>query len=266
MSDDARNKVVVIIEDDLDIRSLLEVILSQAGFDTESAGTGAEGIQTVRRANPDVIVLDIGLPDIDGFTVLRKIREFSQSFIVVLSAHDDEIDVLHGLSVGADGYITKPFRPRELRARIEALVRRSVTMPDLAGHESTSTVPVAAVDSTPQTPPQATQSREFAHNGLHVDIDVRAISVDGDEVTLTRSEFELLSRLVTAGRRVLSKGDLALALRADDDSSSDYVSHADRRTVEAHVGNLRRKLGDLAEVRRFIETVRGVGYRLTEPQ
>lgn len=266
MSDDAADKTVVIIEDDHDIRSLLVVIMAQAGFTTVTAATGVEGLRAVRAANPDVIILDIGLPDIDGFTVVRQVREFTRSLIVVLSARDDEVDVLHGLSVGADGYITKPFRPRELRARIEALVRRSASMPDRARPNSTPTVPVATVDSTSHTPPTAARAQAFAHNGLHVDIDVRSISVDGDTITLTRSEFELLSRLVTAGRRVLSKAELALALRTDNGTSSEYVSHADQRTVEAHVGNLRRKLGDLAEVRRFIETVRGVGYRLTEPQ
>ena len=117
-------RVAVVIEDDADIRNLLEAILGQAGFTCYTAGTGPEGIEAIRRHEPILTTLDISLPGIDGFEVARQIRGFSSTYIVMLSARDEEIDTLMGLDAGADDYLTKPFRPRELRARIEAMLRR----------------------------------------------------------------------------------------------------------------------------------------------
>ncbi|GAB2518595.1 response regulator transcription factor [Paramicrobacterium agarici] len=267
MNDEVTSNVVVIIEDDDDIRALVEVILTQAGFEVVPTATGIDGIDAVRRKDPDVVVLDVGLPDIDGFAVVRRLREFSQAYVVMLTAHSDEVNVLQGLSAGADTYLTKPFRPRELRARIDALMRRPLRVPRRSGdtHESAPSAAAAQSESLPRVATPNTP-RSFAHNGLHIDVDIRTTTVDGVDVALTRSEFDLLASLVEAGRRVRTKADLAIAMRARAGGGSDYVSDADRRTVEAHLGNLRRKLGDLPENCRFIETVRGVGYRLTEAQ
>ena len=117
-------RVAVVIEDDADIRNLLEAILGQAGFTCYTGGTGPEGIEAIRQYEPILTTLDISLPGIDGFEVARQIRSFSSTYIVMLSARDEEIDTLMGLDAGADDYLTKPFRPRELRARIEAMLRR----------------------------------------------------------------------------------------------------------------------------------------------
>src|SRR3954451_15724921 len=118
------DRVAVVIEDDADIRNLLEAILAQAGFTCHVAVDGASGIDAVREHQPILTTLDISLPGIDGFEVARRIRAFSSTYIVILSARDEEIDTLMGLDAGADDYLTKPFRPRELRARIEAMLRR----------------------------------------------------------------------------------------------------------------------------------------------
>src|SRR3954447_18246279 len=118
------DRVAVVIEDDADIRNLLEAILAQAGFTCHVADNGASGIDAVREHQPILTTLDISLPGIDGFEVARRIRAFSTTYIVMLSARDEEIDTLMGLDAGADDYLTKPFRPRELRARIEAMLRR----------------------------------------------------------------------------------------------------------------------------------------------
>ena len=121
---EAPRRIAVIIEDDADIRNLLEAILGQAGFDCYPRTTGVDGIAAIRTYDPILTTLDISLPGIDGFEVARQIRSFSSTYIIMLSARDEEIDTLMGLDAGADDYLTKPFRPRELRARIEAMLRR----------------------------------------------------------------------------------------------------------------------------------------------
>jgi len=117
-------RMAVVIEDDADIRHLLETVLTQGGFRVITAGNGLEGLEAIRRHSPVVTTLDVNMPGMDGFETLRRIREFSETYVVMLTALDEEVDTLHGLEGGADDYITKPFRPRELRARIEALLRR----------------------------------------------------------------------------------------------------------------------------------------------
>ena len=118
-------RIAVVIEDDADIRNLLDAILGQAGFTCHTAATGTEGLEAIREHDPILTTLDISLPGIDGFEVARQIRSFSSTYIIMLSARDEEIDTLMGLDSGADDYLTKPFRPRELRARIEAMLRRN---------------------------------------------------------------------------------------------------------------------------------------------
>ena len=134
-------RVAVVIEDDADIRNLLEAILAQAGFSCYTAADGVEGIAAVRAHKPILTTLDISLPGIDGFEVARRIRAFSMTYIVMLSARDEEIDTLMGLDAGADDYLTKPFRPRELRARIEAMLRRY--------HQAQDVVAAPAIEGTP---------------------------------------------------------------------------------------------------------------------
>ncbi len=116
--------VAVVVEDDADVRNLVEAVLSQAGFEVHSAADGREGVDVIRRLEADVVTLDVGLPDIDGFEVLRRIRQFSDAYVVMLTARTDELDTLTALHTGADDFMTKPFRPRELRARVAAMMRR----------------------------------------------------------------------------------------------------------------------------------------------
>ncbi len=121
---DARARTAVIVEDDPDIRDLLDTVLTQAGFTVQTAATGHDGVEAVRRTDPLVTTLDVSLPDIDGFEVCRRIRAVSDTYVVMLTARAEEVDALTGMDAGADDYLTKPFRPRELRARIEALVTK----------------------------------------------------------------------------------------------------------------------------------------------
>jgi DNA-binding response OmpR family regulator len=272
-------RVAVVIEDDADIRNLLEAILAQAGFTCYTTGAGLEGIAAIRQYDPILTTLDISLPGIDGFEVTRQIRSFSNTYIIVLSARNEEIDTLMGLDAGADDYLTKPFRPRELRARIEAMLRRfHLGGPVQEGPERPQVeAPPPVRTPVPERPPiLANNSHDneddgdgesgwLSHNGLRINADMWLCDLDGAPVELTRSEFDLLLAIMQGNRRVISKDSLALELRGDY-ASSGYVSDSDRRAVEVHMANLRRKLNDPVGSPRYIETVRGVGYRLAEPQ
>jgi DNA-binding response OmpR family regulator len=271
-------RVAVVIEDDADIRNLLEAILAQAGFTCYTAGAGLEGIAAIRQYDPILTTLDISLPGIDGFEVTRQIRSFSNTYIIAISARTEEIDTLMGLDAGADDYLTKPFRPRELRARVEAMLRRF----HLGGPTQSTAERAPAEPPPPARTPvperQTTVAEEseendedgdesgwLSHNGLRINADMWLCDLDGAPVELTRSEFDLLLAIMQGNRRVISKDSLALELRGDY-ASSGYVSDSDRRAVEVHMANLRRKLNDPVGSPRYIETVRGVGYRLAEPQ
>ena len=239
-------RCAVIIEDDPEIADLLAVVLAQAGFQTHVAADGLQGLELVREYEPMLTTLDVNLPGIDGFEVARRVRSFSSTYVIMLSARRDEIDTLTGLNAGADDYIAKPFRPRELRARVEAMIRR------LEGPQRTAD-PVA---------PAGTADDWLSHNGLRLNLSMHLVELDGSPVDLTRTEFDLLSALMEGNRRVISKDQLATFTRTDPNV---YVLDADRRSIESHMANLRRKLADSVTQPRFIETVRGVGYRLTKP-
>ncbi|KQZ84617.1 two-component system response regulator [Microbacterium sp. Root166] len=244
--DEAR--VAVVIEDEEDIRSLLSAVLSQAGFDVHGASNGQDGIELVREHQPLVTTLDVNMPGMDGFETAKRIRSVSTTYIVMLSARTEEIDALQGLEAGADDYVAKPFRPRELRARIDAMLRRP-------RHHVTAVAPAA----------EASEPSEawLEHQGLRLNPEMRIVTVDGEDLDLTRSEFDILADLLAAGRRVRGKSDLALMLRGEQFTGVEFVSDSDARAIEVHVANLRRKLGESPASPRWIETVRGVGYRLT---
>lgn len=252
--------VAVIIEDDADVRSLLDEVFRAAGFRTVLAGSGLEGLAAVEEHRPVITTLDINLPGIDGFEVARRIRGVSSTFIIMLSALSDESDVVLGLTSGADEYLVKPFRPRELRARIEALLRRphGVDPRNAPG-------PRAVVDALPAVTTDATVAtwRGRVHRDLSLDLDTRVVLVAQTRIDLTPTEFELLAMLLAAERRVCSKAELALGLRGIPAGQPGHVSEPDKRAIETHIANLRRKLGDSSSEPRYIETVRGVGYRLT---
>ncbi|WP_182478504.1 response regulator transcription factor [Clavibacter phaseoli] len=282
-------RVALVIEDDGDIRQLLEVVLRQGGFEVHSAGTATDGVRLAEEVSPDVITLDVGLPDFDGFEAARRIRLVSDAYIVMLTAQGEEVDTLLGLEAGADDYIVKPFRPRELRARISAMMRRP-----RGGGETTAT-PAAGVPAAPDAPApgaaadadEPVQPAAFAtttvvapamptetaptdddvlrHNGLELDEGTRHVTVDGEPVDLTRTEFDLLASILASGGRVRTKGDLVRDIRSGSYAVSSSTE-PEERAVEVHLGNLRRKLHDDPREARWIQTVRGVGYRLAPPR
>ncbi|MCU1481127.1 MAG: two-component system response regulator [Subtercola sp.] len=284
-------QIAVIIEDSPDISGLIDTVLSAAGFRTVVTTNGLDGIDAVREHSPVITTLDVNMPGIDGFETARRIRSFSDTYLIMLTARDDEIDTLQGLEAGADDYLVKPFRPRELRARIAAMQRRPRTMvnpgeqrasPDVTstgtttGTSSDTTSTGTGTSSSPGSttgtgePATGTSGRAsypsddgwVGYNGLYLNEEMRLAEKDGIQLELTRSEFSLLVALVNSGRRVRSKTDLALLLRGESASPSPYVSESDKRAIEVHIVNLRRKLGDGLPDPRFIETVRGIGYRM----
>lgn len=250
-------RVAVIIEDDKDIRDLIQVILQQAGFLVHMKSTGEAGVDAVRQFSPSIVTLDLGLPDIDGYEVARRIRQFSDSYIIMLTARAEELDTLMGLEAGADDYLTKPFRPRELRARVAAMMRRprGVTSDSVAAGQAG-----AGQAGTTGPVPVAGSNRE--HNGLVLSSSTRTASIAGEELELTRTEFDLMHALLESGQTVRTKADLVRWLRAEEYDTGAYVSDADERAIEVHIGNLRRKLGDNSRAPRWLRTVRGVGYCL----
>ena len=266
----APERNAVIIDDDADVRNLLAAILQQAGFTSFITSNGPDGIEAVREHQPILTTLDVSMPGIDGFEVARRIRSFSSTYVIMLSARDEEIDTLMGLDAGADDYLTKPFRPRELRARIEAMLRRvqqyenqNQLVPVSAANGATTLAPAAvlAAGGRADAMPGRSDDGWLRHNGLQIHPEMWQCELDGQPVELTRTEFELLLALVEGQRRVVNKSELALRLRGGQ--AGEYVLDADRRAVEVHLASLRRKLGDPVNSPRFIETVRGVGYRLT---
>ncbi|NLE97897.1 MAG: response regulator transcription factor [Propionibacterium sp.] len=261
--------MAVVIEDDEDIRGLLVTLLTQSGFTVHEASVGADGVRAVHDHDPVLVTVDLGLPDIDGYEVTRRIRQFSDAYVLMLTARSEEIDALMGLDVGADDYVVKPFRPRELRARVEAMMRRPRTIGASPSSPSAPSAPTspAAAPAAPVMPADATGGVDggggpgFELDGLRVSPSLFQVVVEGAEVQLTPTEFILLKTLLASKRVVRTKVELSRILRDEDPDSDTFVSAADERSVEVHIGNLRRKLGDDPARPRWVETVRGVGYR-----
>jgi DNA-binding response OmpR family regulator len=195
--------------------------------------------------------VDVGLPDIDGFEVLRRIREISDAYVVMLTGRTEELDVLTAFHSGPDDYITKPFRPRELRARIATMMRRP-------RQEATGGTPPA---SAPQ-PALPQEDSILKYNGLTLNTGTRRAAIQGAPVELTRSEFDLLQDLMRAAGAVRTRPELVRVARGGSYQDDTSISESDERSVEVHIGNLRRKLGDDPNSPRYLQTIRGVGYRL----
>ena len=220
----------VVIEDEPPIARLVSTYLEREGFAVRTAPDGESGVELTRELSPDVIVLDLMLPGMDGIEVCRTIRTFSDAYIIMLTAKTEEIDRLIGLSVGADDYLGKPFSPRELIARVRAMLRR------------------------PRTPPPGTGEGPVRLVGdLMIDPVGRDASLGPQPVELTRTEFDLLAVLSGQPKQTFSREQLAEMVWGFD---------VDPHVVDVHVANLRKKLGDDAQRSRYIRTVRGVGYRM----
>ncbi|HWM17431.1 MAG TPA: response regulator transcription factor [Microbacterium sp.] len=268
MNNPERQKTAVVIEDDAGIRDVIVEVFESAGLRTIAVDNGIEGVEAVKTHQPAVTTLDVNLNGIDGFETARRIRGVSPTFIIMLSGLGEEADIVLGLGAGADDYVVKPFRPRELRARIEAALRRPriANAVQAVAEAGTDAAPAAAVApaAAPAAPAASTGSDHWVtHADLRLNAATRTAVVAGEEIDLTRTEFDLLATLLESKRRVRSKSDLTLVLRGEEAATSYYVGEADKRAIEAHMANLRRKLGDNANDPRYIETVRGVGYRLT---
>lgn len=255
--------VAVVIEDDPDVRELIDVVLTQSGFRTVLAPDGESGLAAVRAHRPLLTTVDVQMPGIDGLEVSRRIREFSSTYLIMVTGLADEDDVVRGFEAGVDDYLVKPFRARELWARAHSMMKRPRARLGVGEDNSWAATAVQELRDRSLGAPTALQDELLAHAGLTLDAGRRTVRVDDADVELTRTEFDVLTSLLRSGRRVRSKGDLVLAARGEDDAG--YVTDSDKRAVEVHVANLRRKLGESAANPRFIETVRGVGYRMTAP-
>lgn len=230
----SRKLSALVVDDEPSLVRVLEGYLVKDGFEVRTAGDGETALALARESEPDVVVLDLGLPGIDGVEVCRQLRTFSRCYILMLTARADEVDVLIGLGVGADDYVTKPFSPRQLMARIGVLLRRPRSGGSDEGPETQRTV-----------------------GDLVIDLPAHEVRVGPNVVPLTRMEFDLLDALSGRPRVVFSRNQL---LDAVWDETSGVAS--DEHLVDIHIGHLRRKLGDDARASRYIVTIRGVGYRM----
>ena len=225
-------QTVLVVEDESSIASFVALYLKNAGYTVRTAATGTEALSQVAASQPALIVLDLMLPDIDGIEVCRRIRKSSDVPILMLTARDEDVDKIIGLEVGADDYLTKPFNPRELVARVKSILRRA----------------------TPER--RQIESKQLSHGELTIDAGRREVRVGDQEVQLAPKEFDLLWELLDHRGLVLTRDQLLERVWG-------YTFAGDTRTVDVHVRQLRRKLGEACP----IVTVWGVGYKVsTEPK
>jgi DNA-binding response OmpR family regulator len=221
---------ILVVDDEPDLRRMLRRYLQAEGFDVAEAADGDAALSRTRgAAAPDLIVLDIGMPGMDGFAVLQEIRKISDVPVIMLTARAEEVDRVVGLTIGADDYVTKPFSPRELVARVRAVLRRG----GAARAESEDIL-------------------EF--EGITLDLAGRQVRTNGTNLDLSALEFDLLAALASAPGRVFTRAQLLERVWGWDYFGAE-------RVVDVHIGNLRKTLGDEASDPRFIGTVRGVGYK-----
>lgn len=224
---------VLVVEDDAELRELVREMLTEHGYDVEECSDGGPALDLIAVRRPDLVVLDLGLSEMGGLDVLRKIRESSNLPVIVLTGRGAEADRIVGLELGADDYVVKPFSPRELAARVRSVLRRSN-----AG---------------------STADRELVltFNRLEIDVQCRDVRVDGAPVELTAREFDLLSFLASSPRQVFTREQLLQQVWSSD------AEWQDPRTIAEHVHRLRRKIEPDPSTPRWIQTLRGAGYRFT---
>jgi DNA-binding response OmpR family regulator len=219
---------ILVVEDEGSIASFVSLYLKNAGYTVRTAANGSEALAQVAAQMPNLIVLDLMLPDIDGIEVCKRIRQSSDVPILMLTARDEDVDKIIGLEVGADDYLTKPFNPRELVARVKSILRRA----------------------TPER--REKESAQIRHGDLHIDAGRREVKVGDEEIQLAPKEFDLLWELLDHKGLVLTRDQLLERVWG-------YTFAGDTRTVDVHVRQLRRKLGEASP----IVTVWGVGYKVS---
>ncbi len=229
-----KNATILVVDDEAPVRETVRAYLEKEGYTVYTAADGAAALQSIRAFKPDLIILDIMLPQVDGLEVLRRLRQESDAWVLMLSARAEEMDRILGLKMGADDYLTKPFSPRELVARVEAMLRRSSS---LAGRAEAPLV----------------------FGKLRIDGGARQVTWDGRPVDLTPIEFDLLWALARHHGRVLSREQLIEQVWG-------YDYFGDERVVDVHIGRLRKKLDQAGGASQYVVTVRGVGYRFEDPQ
>jgi DNA-binding response OmpR family regulator len=222
----------LVVDDEPPLVHIVQTYLEREGFEVVTAGDGEQAVEAAREHVPDLIVLDLMLPGIDGIEACRQIRAFSDAYIVMLTAKAEETDKIIGLSTGADDYLTKPFSPGELVARVRAMLRRPRGI-EAPGHSV----------------------RRFG--GLELDPAAREVTLGGSPVELTRLEFDLLETLSSEPRVAFSRPQLVERVWGPGWFGDDHL-------VDVHIANLRQKLGDDAAAPKYVRTVRGVGYRMGE--
>ena len=220
---------VLVVDDEPHIRTVLRGYLEADGFAVSEAADGETAVRQVRQMAPDLVLLDVMLPGIDGLEVLRQLRAFSDVYVILVTARTEEVDKLVGLGVGADDYVTKPFSPREVTARVKAVLRR-----DRGPRDSGGTL--------------------LRFEGLAVDRDAREVRAGGTAVSLSALEFDVLAALADVPGRVFSRRQLLERVWG-------YDFFGDERVIDVHIRSLRARLGDDAANPRLIATVRGVGYK-----
>jgi DNA-binding response OmpR family regulator len=224
---------ILVVEDDPRISEVLEYALKTDGYDVQTAQRGREAAELARKSSPGLIVLDVGLPDIDGFEVCRLVRTFSNVPVIFLTSRSDEIDRVVGLEIGGDDYVVKPFSPRELLARIKAILRRNHRPEKAGAHDREEAV--------------------LRYGPITIDPEKFRIRCEGREIILTAQEFKLLELLVRHPGRVFTREQVLNRAWGEGGLVAD-------RTIDVHVKSLRKKFGKFE----FIETVRGIGYRARE--
>ena len=229
---------ILVVEDEPRIAELASDYLRHAGFRVELAGDGATALDLISRTDPSLVVLDLGLPDMDGLDVAREIRRSGDRPIVIVSARDDELDTILGLELGADDYLTKPFSPRELVARIRAVLRR-------------------AARDLPSRTAEGAPAALLVAGDVALDLERMRTTVSGRDVELTTTEFELLAILTRRPGRIFTRSQLLDQLRG-------VAFESYERAIDAHVKNLRRKIELDPHRPRFVLTVHGVGYRFAD--
>lgn len=224
---------VLVVDDASEIRLMVAAALNRDGsYALAEAASGTEALEAARSFRPDVVVLDLGLPDIDGVEVCRELRTFTDAYVLMLTGRDEEVDRLVGLAVGADDYMTKPFSPRELAARIQVLLRRPRTGADSMSRPTADTVELG---------------------DMAIDMLAREVRIDDELIDLTKIEFDLLATLSARPEMVFTRQQIIDTVWGDDWYGNDHM-------ISVHIANLRKKLD--ANGTTHIKTVRGVGYRI----